>query len=109
MAILAHYLIMLAFIPEATLLWMVFAISVAMIGVALPSSPGFVGVYEAVYVGALSVFGVSYESALAFALVDHVYYIGLTGIVGSYALFREGLSLSQVAERVQRERTGEKS
>jgi len=109
MAILSHYLIMLAFISEATLLWMVFAISVAMIGVALPSSPGFIGVYEAAYVGALSVFGVSYESALAFALVDHVYYIGLTGIVGAYALFREGLSLSQVAQRVQQERAGEKS
>jgi len=107
MAILAHYLIMLAFIPQATLLWMVFAISVAMIGVALPSSPGFIGVYEAAYVGALSVFGVSYESALAFALVDHVYYIGLTGIVGAYALFREGLSLSQVARSVQQERTSE--
>ena len=86
---------------------MVFAISVAMIGIALPSSPGFIGVYEAAYVGALSVFGVSYESALAFALVDHVFYIGLTGIVGAYALIREGLSLSQLARRVQQERSSE--
>ena len=107
MAILAHYLILLAFIPQATLLWMVFAISVAMIGIALPSSPGFIGVYEAAYVGALSVFGVSYESALAVALVDHVFYIGLTGIVGVYALVREGLSLSQLARRVQQERSSE--
>jgi hypothetical protein len=107
MAILAHYFILLAFIPQATLLWMVFAISVAMIGVALPSSPGFIGVYEAAYVGALSVYGVTYENALAFALVDHVFYIGLTGGVGSYALIREGLSLSQLVRRVQQERSGE--
>lgn len=69
MAIVAHYYIMLAFIPDATMLWMAFSISVAMIGIALPSSPGYIGVYEAAYVGALAVFGVPYENALAFALV----------------------------------------
>lgn len=105
MAIVAHYLILLAFIPDATLLWMVFSISVAMIGVALPSSPGFIGVYEAAYVGALSVFGVPYENALAYALVDHVIYIGVTGILGAYALLREGQSLSQLVRRVQEERS----
>lgn len=105
LAIVAHYLILLAFIPEATLLWMVFSIGVAMIGVALPSSPGYIGVYEAAYVGALSVFGVPYENALAFALVDHVIYIGVTGILGAYALIREGQSLAQLFRRVQKERS----
>ena len=104
MAIVAHYYIMLAFIPEATLLWMAFSISVAMIGVALPSSPGFIGVYEAAYVGALTVFGVPYENALAFALVDHVIYIGLTGVLGAYALLREGQSLVHLFRSVQTER-----
>ena len=89
LAILAHYFILLAFIPEAELLWMVFSISVAMLGVAVPSSPGFIGVFEAVYVGALAVFDVPYENALAFALVDHVLYIAVTGIFGASALFRK--------------------
>jgi uncharacterized protein (TIRG00374 family) len=104
LAIITHYLILLAFIPEATLLWMVFSIGVTMIGVALPSSPGYIGVYEAAYVGALSVFGVPNENALAFALVDHVIYIGVTGILGAYALLREGQSLAQLFRRVQEER-----
>ena len=105
LAIVAHYFVLLAFIPEATVLWMAFSISVAMIGVALPSSPGYIGVYEAAYVGALSVFGVTYEDALAFALVDHVFYIGLTGILGAYALIKEGQSLTQLFQRVQKERS----
>jgi uncharacterized protein (TIRG00374 family) len=105
MAIVAHYFILLAFIPEATLLWMAFSISVAMMGVALPSSPGYVGVFEAAYVGALAAFGVPYEDALAFALVDHVLYIGVTGIFGAYALIREGQSLAQLFRRVQKERS----
>jgi len=36
-----------------------------------------------------------------------VFYIGLTGIVGTYALIREGLSLSQLVQRVQEERSSE--
>jgi uncharacterized membrane protein YbhN (UPF0104 family) len=105
LAIWAHYYVLRAFIPEAKLLWMAFSISVAMMGVALPSSPGFVGVFEAVYVGALAVFDVPYENALAFALVDHVLYIGVTGIIGAYALIQEGQTLGQVFRRVKKERS----
>jgi uncharacterized protein (TIRG00374 family) len=109
LAIVSHYLILLAFIPQATFLWIVFSISVAMIGIALPSSPGFIGVYEAAYVGALSVFGVAYESALAFALVDHAIYIVVTGVLGTTALIREGQSLAQLFRKVQQERFSRKS
>ncbi|MFC1995978.1 lysylphosphatidylglycerol synthase transmembrane domain-containing protein [Chloroflexota bacterium] len=105
LAIVAHYFILLAFVPDATLLWMAFSLSVAMIGIALPSSPGYIGVYEAALVGALAAFGVPYENALAFALVDHVIYLGLTGILGGYALLREGQSLGQLFRRVQQERS----
>jgi uncharacterized protein (TIRG00374 family) len=105
MAMVAHYLILLAFVPDAPFLWMAFSISVAMMGVALPSSPGFIGVFEAAYVGALAVFGVPYENALAFALVDHVLYIAVTGIFGAYALVREGQSLAGLFRRVQKERS----
>ena len=105
LAIVAHYLILIAFIPEAPLLWMAFSISVAMIGIALPSSPGYIGVYEAAFVGGLAVFGVPYENALAFALVDHVFYVGLTGILGTYALLKEGQSLGELFRRVQKERS----
>jgi len=105
LAIVAHYLILIAFIPDATLLWMAFSLGVAMIGVALPSSPGYIGVYEAAYVAGLAAFGVPYENALAFALVDHVIYIGVTGVLGGYALLREGQSLPQLFRRVQKERS----
>jgi len=103
LAIVAHYLILLAFVPQATLLWMAFSISIAMMGIALPSSPGYIGIYEAAYVGALAVFGVPQESALAFALVDHVLYVVLTGVFGVYALAQEGQSLVQLFQRVRTE------
>ena len=104
LAIVSHYLILRAFVPEAKLLWMAFTLSVGMLGIALPSSPGFIGVYEAAFVSALSMFGVPYENALAFALVDHALYVGLTGVVGTYALIQEGQSLGAVFRRVREQR-----
>ena len=101
LAIVSHYLILRAFVPEANLLWMAFTLSVGMLGIALPSSPGFIGVYEAAFVSALSVFGIPYENALAFALVDHALYVGLTGVFGTYALIKEGQSLGAVFRRVR--------
>ncbi|WP_462326202.1 lysylphosphatidylglycerol synthase transmembrane domain-containing protein [Desulfobaculum sp.] len=48
----------------------VFVISAG--GLAIPSSPGNVGVYEAVMVAGLALFGVPREKALALALVCHM-------------------------------------
>jgi len=101
LAIVSHYLILRAFVPDAQLLWMAFSLSVGMLGIALPSSPGFIGVYEAAFVSALSVFSVPYENALAFALVDHALYVGLTGIFGTYALVKEGQSLGELFRGVR--------
>jgi len=109
LAIVSHYLILRAFVPDAKLLWMAFTMSVGMLGIALPSSPGFIGVYEAAFVSALSVFGVPYENALAFALVDHALYVGLTGVLGTFALIKEGQSLGAVFRRVQEHRDGVES
>lgn len=101
LAIISHYLILRAFVPDAKFLWMAFTLSVGMLGIALPSSPGFIGVYEAALVSALSVFGVPYENALAFAFVDHALYVGLTGVIGAYALAKEGQSLGSLFRRVR--------
>lgn len=49
---------------------LVFAISAG--GFAIPSSPGNVGVYEAVVVAGLALFGVTREEALVFALIAHM-------------------------------------
>lgn len=105
LSIVAHFFVLRAFVPDAKFLWMAFALSVGMMGVALPSSPGYIGVYEAAFVSALSVLGVSSESALAFALTDHVFYIGITGFFGVIALIKEGQSLGQLFRSVREQRS----
>lgn len=94
--VLFHYIVLLAFLPEAKLLWAGFGMGTASLGVALPSSPSYIGIVEAAWVGALSLFAVPYASALAYALTVHVLHILISLVFGIYALSREGESFGQI-------------
>ena len=66
---------------ELGLLDAVFVAAVINLGVAIPSSPGFVGTYQWLSVAALGVFDVAREDALSFAiLVQAVWYIPTTAV-----------------------------
>jgi hypothetical protein len=91
-----YYLLMLAFLPQATPLWALFSIAVASLGVALPSSPAYIGVLEGALVASLGVFGVDPSTALAYALVAHALYLVMTGIFGVIGFGQQGQSLGSV-------------
>lgn len=66
------------------------------IGVALPSSPGFVGVFEAAAVAGLAVYGVSRDLAFSWAVGYHVLsFIPIT-VIGILYFVRLGLSVAGV-------------
>jgi hypothetical protein len=90
-----------AFFPDARLLWAVFSLGVAALGIAAPSSPGAVGVLELSIVGALSLFGLDASTALALAITIHVVQYLITGVLGAYALARDGESLIGLYRRVR--------
>jgi uncharacterized protein (TIRG00374 family) len=59
------------------------------LGVAIPSSPGFIGTYQWLAVSALGVFSVDREDALAFAiLVQAVWYVPTTVVGGAFVVMR---------------------
>ena len=93
-AIFQYYVILLAFFPDAEFLWAAFALGVAALGIAAPSSPGAVGVLEAALVGALSLFNLNPSVSLAFALTVHLTQYLTTGVLGAYALSKDGETLS---------------
>lgn len=97
-----YYLLLLAFLPQAAFLWVVFAVGAVSLGVALPSSPAYIGVFEAAIVGGLTLFSVDPSLALAFALTAHVIYLAGTSMLGVYALVRDGQSLGQIYRQVRR-------
>jgi glycosyltransferase 2 family protein len=66
------------------------------IGVALPSTPGFFGVWEAAAQAGLTVFGVPKDLALTWAVGFHILsFIPIT-VIGIYYFLRLGLSLEEI-------------
>ena len=59
-----------------------FVTAVINLGVAIPSSPGFVGTYQWLAVSALGLVGVAPDPALAFALLMQAVWFVPTTIVG---------------------------
>jgi uncharacterized protein (TIRG00374 family) len=101
LALVYYFMLLLAFVPGAKFLWSSFGLATTALGVAVPSSPGYVGVYEAAWVGALALFGISFSAALAFALVSHFTQIVVTGIFGVYALAQEGETLGNLFKKIR--------
>ena len=77
-------------------MWAVLSVGVVSLGVAAPSTPGYVGVYELTTVGSLLLFGVEESTAFAYALISHVMYFVITGLFGAVGLARDGQSLGEV-------------
>jgi uncharacterized protein (TIRG00374 family) len=67
------------------------------IGVAIPSSPGFFGPFEALSRVSLGLYGVPADPAVSFAVGTHLgWFVPITAI-GLYYLARSGLSLRDIA------------
>ncbi|MGD2165851.1 MAG: lysylphosphatidylglycerol synthase transmembrane domain-containing protein [Anaerolineae bacterium] len=93
-----HYLaIMRAFIDQPSLVEASFLTCVTALGVALPSSPGAVGVFHSVARYALEIpFGVPAETAVVVAFASHAFqYVTMCGL-GLVGLVRQNLTLAQL-------------
>jgi uncharacterized protein (TIRG00374 family) len=100
-ALIQFFILMRGYLPNAQPLWAAFAMAVMALGVAAPSSPGAVGVLEASVIGALTVFGLDPSITLAIALTAHLGNYLTTGLIGAYALARDGQSLSGLYQDVR--------
>jgi len=85
-----------------------FTISIAVtvviaLAVAAPSAPGFVGIYQAGSVAALSLYGVSAEDAVAFAIISHATQYLLVLTFGALSIQRQGVRWGDLRERVRNE------
>jgi len=88
-AVVCFWIVLRAFIPTAPMGWASFGLGAMAFGIALPSSPGAIGVYEAVWVGALALCGADPAAALAFAVSVHALTFTLTSVCGLVALILE--------------------
>lgn len=100
-AVIQYYCLMLAFFPEAKLLWAGFSLSVAALGIALPSSPGAVGVFELTTVAALTLLRLDPSTALAYAITAHIFNYLITGVLGAYGFARDGETITGIYYRIR--------
>lgn len=94
LALLEYWAVLRAVIPAAQPSWAAFMLAATLLGVAVPSLPGYIGVFEAAGAAALSVFGVPPEQALAAALVLHGMVYSIASLIGAVALVQEGETLA---------------
>lgn len=73
--------------PFAVAVFLMVAVS---LGMAVPSAPGYVGVFHSTVVVALATFGVEATQALAAAIIIHTMVFGVFVIGGLYYLIRSG-------------------
>jgi uncharacterized protein (TIRG00374 family) len=97
-----YYLLLHAFFPNPRFLWAAFGLGVGAMGIAAPSSPGALGVLELSLVGALVLFDLNPSVALAFALTTHLFNYVSNGILGAFALARDGESLTSLYHSLRR-------
>jgi uncharacterized protein (TIRG00374 family) len=97
-ASLCAWFLLFAFLPAPTLPMGFFVLVISGLGVALPSAPASMGVFEASVVLALSAFQIDKNVAFTFALIFHALNFGMTTLFGTLALGREGETLSHLAQ-----------
>src|SRR3990172_2915142 len=97
-ASLCAWFLLFAFLPAPTLPMGFFVLVISGLGVALPSAPASMGVFEASIVLALSAFKVDGSVAFTFALIFHTLNFGMTTVLGAAALGREGETLFHLAQ-----------
>lgn len=91
------WVMLLAFLPGATLTMAFVTLMLVGIGAAVPSAPGSAGVFEFVVVKSLhQVFGVDNSLALSYGLVLHAANVLLSIVLGGLALAREGETLAHL-------------
>lgn len=99
-AIIQFEMILLAFFPNASVVWAMFGLGAVAFGGAVPALPGGVGTYEAALAGALTLVTSDSARSLATAITSHVLAYLVSGVLGIYALSTEGKTLSGVYQEL---------
>jgi uncharacterized membrane protein YbhN (UPF0104 family) len=101
-AALTNFLLLLAFDLPPSPLAALFLLAVLQGGVAVPSTPGKVGVFHYLSQLALSVFGVPATVGFGYGLVLHVLVVGGVSAWAAWTLWRHSWNLCRLAETFAR-------
>ena len=99
LAFAQNQIIFQALYPDPSYWWMVFVLSVGAFGIALPSAPAGLGVFEGAMVAAFALLGVNAEVAFAHAIIIHAMSFVYNNILGLIGLHMRGEALVGLYQR----------
>ncbi|NMB67473.1 MAG: flippase-like domain-containing protein [Chloroflexi bacterium] len=104
-AVFQYYVVMIPIAPGSPLWYGAFIVTVLALGVAIPSAPAALGVFEASIVGAMAILGFDNATALAIGISLHFMQFVITGIFGIIGLVIQRRSLGSLFSetRLQKE------
>lgn len=91
---LMYYFGQFAFHIDAPFWAAIMILCLTNLGMIVPSSPGYIGVFHYLVVLGLGAYGVEREIALGFAIVMHLIGFLPVGILGAFSLWRCGMTLT---------------
>jgi uncharacterized protein (TIRG00374 family) len=91
-----YWFVLRGFFPEASVYWGLLSLVGGLIGVALPSAPSSLGVFEGAVTAVLAMGGLGQDSAIAFAIAIHLLNIVALSTLGALGLLVEGQSLGSI-------------
>lgn len=95
-ALVAYYLMMQAYFPDAQFAWTLFGLSAIAFGGAIPSLPGAVGTADAALTLALNLLTNDMSTSAAVALTARLYNYLNSGVFGGIGLLSEGETLGGI-------------
>jgi uncharacterized membrane protein YbhN (UPF0104 family) len=98
-----YWMILLAFEPAQPFGAGLAVTSVTALGMTVPSSPGYIGVFELLTRETLVLFGMAPEPALSYALVAHAIVYFAYILLGLAGMVRQNLSYAEIQERIAAE------
>lgn len=94
-----NYIIFSSLHPDPPFWWLIFVLSAAAFGGALPAAPASLGVFEGVMVAAFALLGVDADTAFTHAIVIHALAFGYASIMGLIGLRLRGQAVVNLYQR----------
>jgi len=97
---LFYWVILLAFDPTQPFVAGVAVASVTALGMTVPSSPGYIGVFEVLTRETMVIFGMSPAAALSYALVAHTIVYVFYTFLGLLGMAQQNMTYSKIQQRI---------
>jgi hypothetical protein len=98
-----YWVVLLAFEPKQPFVAGLAVSSVTALGMTVPSSPGFIGVFEFLARETMVLFGMGPGGALSYALVAHAVVYVVYSLLGLASMVQQNLSYAEIQRRISTE------